>query len=121
MDGVEIKQAFALALYLTDDFVVQIVDCAVASSHGHASFFAVEVDAEACAFEAARGAALAFPGDALICEVERGDHGIRGFPVVLVEIAVASAGDALRELHLQAPTGEIDSMQSEERRVGKEC
>src|ERR1039458_5568521 len=108
MDGVEVKQAFALALDFTDYFVVQIVNGAVASSHGHAAFLAVEVYAKACAFEPARGAALAFPGDPLVTEVESGDNGIRGFPVVFVEIAVAAAGHPLGEFHAQSPTREVE-------------
>src|ERR1022692_1117495 len=108
MDRVKVKQALALALDLADDFVVQVEDGAVGPLHRHANFLAVEVHADGSALETAWGAALAFPGDALIAENEGGADGVRGFPVVLVEVTIAAAGHAPREFHAQAPTREVE-------------
>src|ERR1035441_7103581 len=47
MNHVKVKQAFALALDLADDFIIQIVDRGLASGDGHAALLTVEIHAKA--------------------------------------------------------------------------
>src|ERR1041385_3115443 len=106
----KVQHVVMLSGNLADELVVQVIKLARVAGNGQRAFLAIEDDADLRALEAARVAALAFPDDAFVAEIERGHARVGRFLVVVVVKAVAAAGNAARRIHLQSPAGEVKTM-----------
>src|SRR5262245_39769730 len=96
------------AFDFADDFLVQVEKCCVSSSDYERAFLAVKINAETSAFETARIAALAFPGDTAVAEVERRHINIGRFPVVIEVVAIPAARDAFRRVNAETPARKVE-------------
>src|SRR5204862_5062279 len=75
-----------------------------------AAFLAVEIDADAFAFQPMWITTLAIPGNEFVAEIERSHVTIRRLPIILEVVASAAAGNPARVIDAETPARQVEEV-----------